>query len=128
MKSISRATFSFESTTISWYSGKNRDVALILVEDDYMVTSKATCEAIWMGKIIARLFSYEMNPTMIYYDNHSCIKLSKNLVFYDRLKRIDIWCHHFLYSVQRRIMFLQYIPTEEQDADIFTKALSRGKF
>lgn len=25
-------------------------------------------------------------------------------------------------------MFLQYILTEEQDVDIFTKALSRGKF
>lgn len=25
-------------------------------------------------------------------------------------------------------MLLNYIPTEEQDADIFSKALSRGKF
>jgi hypothetical protein len=27
---------------------------------------------------------------VIYYDNHSCIKLSKNLVFCDRSKHIDI--------------------------------------
>eukprot|EP00253_Pinus_taeda_P004937 PITA_04937 len=31
-------------------------------------------------------------------------------------------------AIWRRIMFLEYIPTEEQDADCLTKALSRCKF
>ena len=30
--------------------------------------------------------------------------------------------------VQRRIMLLSYIPTEDQDVDILTKALTRSKF
>jgi hypothetical protein len=30
--------------------------------------------------------------------------------------------------VQRKIMLLQYIPTEDQDADILTKVLTRSKF
>ena len=30
--------------------------------------------------------------------------------------------------MQRKIMFLQYIPTEDQDTDILTKALTRRKF
>jgi len=64
---------------------------------------------------------------MIYCDNHSCIKLSKNLVFQGKSKHIDIWYHHLWDCVRRRIMLLQYIPTEEQDVDILTKALSRGK-
>lgn len=36
----------------------------------------------------------EMYPTVIYYDNHSFINLSKNLVFHDESKHIDIWYHH----------------------------------
>ena len=90
-----------------------------------MVASQATCEAIWMRKIIVGLFGQQMDPTVIYYDNQSCIKLSKNLVFHDRSKHIDIWYHHLRDCVQRRIMLHKYIPTEEQDANIFTKAVSR---
>ena len=36
--------------------------------------------------------------------------------------------HHIRDSVQRRIMLLSYIPTEDQDADILTKALTKSKF
>ena len=36
--------------------------------------------------------------------------------------------HHIKYCVQRKIMLLQYIPTEDQDVDILTKALTRRKF
>ena len=64
---------------------------------------------------------------MIYCDNQSCIKLSENPVFHDRSKHIDIWYHHLRDSVVKRIMLLLYVSTEEQDADILTKALSKCK-
>jgi hypothetical protein len=62
-------------------------------EVEYMVASQAACEAIWMRKILVGLFSQEMDPTMIYCDNQSCIKLSENPVFHDRSKHIDIRYH-----------------------------------
>ena len=49
-------------------------------------------------------------------------------MFHDRSKNIDIWYHHLKYWVYRRIMLLHYIPMEDQDADILTKALTRRKF
>ena len=49
-------------------------------------------------------------------------------MFYDRSKHIDIWYHHLRDCVQRRIMFLLYIPMEDQDADSLTKVLTRRKF
>eukprot|EP00253_Pinus_taeda_P003038 PITA_03038 len=59
---------------------------------------------------------------------HSCIKLSANPVFHDRSKHIDIRYHHIRDCVRWRIMLLSYIPTEDQDADILMKALTRSKF
>ncbi len=47
-----------------------------------MASSQATCEAIWMRKILVGLFGQMMDPTMIYFHNQSCIKLSENPVFY----------------------------------------------
>ena len=93
-----------------------------------MEASLAACEAIWMRKILAGLFKLHFEPTVIYCDNQSCIKLSANPVFHDRSKHIDIRYHHIRDCVQRRIMMLSYVPTEDQDADILTKALTRSKF
>jgi hypothetical protein len=127
-KSTSGGIFSVGSTVVSWYNRKQRSVALSSAEAEYMVASQATCEAIWMRKILVGLFGQMMDPTVIYCDNQSCIKLSENPVFHDRSKHIDIQYHHLRDCVQRQIMLLQYILTEEQDVDILTKALSRGKF
>ena len=88
----------------------------------------ATCKAIWMRKILVGLFGSHLDPTMIYCDNQSCIKLFVNPVFHDRSKHIDIWYHHIRDCVQWKIMLLSYIPTEDQDANILTKALTRSKF
>ena len=81
-----------------------------------------------MRKILVGLFGHQMDMKVIYCDNQSSIKLSENSVFHDWSKHIDIWYHHLRYCVLRQIMLLDYIPTEDQDADILTKALPRCKF
>lgn len=93
-----------------------------------MVASQEACEVICMRKILVGLFVQMMDPTMIYFDNQSCIKLYDNPVFHDRSKHIDIQYHHLGGCVQRNIMLLQYILIEEQDADILKKSLSRSNF
>jgi len=60
-----------------------------------------------MRKIQVGLFGQQMDPTVIYCDNHSCIKLSKNPVFHDRSKHIDIQYHHLRDCVLRQIMLLE---------------------
>jgi hypothetical protein len=49
-------------------------------------------------------------------------------VFHDRSKHIEIKYHFIIQRVQKGAIQLQYIPTEEQLADIFTKPLVKGKF
>eukprot|EP00253_Pinus_taeda_P009127 PITA_09127 len=112
-KSTLGGVFSIGSTTVSWYSRKQRSVALSSTEAKYMAASLAAYEAIWMRKILVGLFGSHLDPTVIYYDNQSCIKLTANLVFHDRSKHIDIRYHHIRNCVQRRIMLLSYIPTED---------------
>ena len=70
-----------------------------------MDENQATCDAISM-RIILVIFNQEMDMTMIYCDNQSCIKVSVNPIFHDKSKHIDIMYHHFLDCVQRRIMML----------------------
>ena len=88
-------------------------MALISTDAEYMASSQATCEAISMRKMVFGLFGQMMYPIMIYYDNHSCIKLSEYPIFHTQSKHIDIRYYHLQDYVQRWIMLLQYIPTEE---------------
>jgi hypothetical protein len=81
-----------------------------------------------MRNILVGLFGSHLDPTVIHCDNQSCIKISINLMFHDRSKHTDIWYHHPRDCVQRNIILLQYIPTEDQDANILMKALTRSKF
>eukprot|EP00253_Pinus_taeda_P006031 PITA_06031 len=55
-KSTLGGTFNLGSTAVSWYNMKQRLVALSSAEAEYMATSQAACEAIWMRKILVGLF------------------------------------------------------------------------
>jgi hypothetical protein len=124
-KSTSGSCFSIGSGIISWFSRKQRSMALSSAEAEYMAASLATCEALWSRKLLSRLFGKQLEAIVIHYDNHSGIKLSENLVFHDRSKHIDIRYHFLRDCVQRGAVRLQYIQTDDQMIDIFTKALCR---
>ena len=127
-KSIFGYCFNIGSGITSWCSRKQKSVALSLSEAEYMAASTTSCEAIWLRKLLVNLFRRNMEATRIMYDNQSCIKLSKNLVFHDRSKHIDIRCHFFRECVQQEVVQLIYTPTREEVAYILTKALGRTKF
>eukprot|EP00253_Pinus_taeda_P020492 PITA_20492 len=93
-KSTSGGIFNIGLTTVSWYNRKQRSMALSSTEAEYMAASLAACKAIWMRKILVELFVSHLEPTVIYCDNQSCIKISSNPVFHDRSKHIDIRYHH----------------------------------
>ena len=60
MKSTSGGIFSIGSATISWFNRKQRLVALSSSEAEYMASSQAACEAIWMRKILVGLFGHTL--------------------------------------------------------------------
>jgi len=92
-----------------------------------MARSQTTCEAIWMQKILVGLFDERMDPTVIYCDNQSCIKLSENPVFHDRSKHIDIRYHHLKDCVFRRSCCCSIFRPSKM-LTFLTKALSNCKF
>eukprot|EP00253_Pinus_taeda_P003168 PITA_03168 len=112
-KSTSGEIFNLGLAAISWYSRKQRSVALSSIEAEYTVASQATFEAIWMQNILVGLLGQMTDPTMIYCDNQSFIELSENPMFHDRSKHIDIHYHHLRDYVVKRIMMLQHVSTEE---------------
>jgi hypothetical protein len=127
-KSTSRCCFSLGSAMTSWQSRKQSSIALSTAEAEYIAACSASCEAIWLWKLLTGLFDLEMEATMILCDNQSCIKMTENPVFHDKSKHIEIRYHYIRDMVQRGAIKLQYVGTDEQVANVLTKPLSRVKF
>ena len=113
---------------ISWSSRKHGSIAQSTAEAEYIAASDACRETIWLRKLLSDLFGGKLESTIIHCDNQSCIKLSKNPVFHDRSKHIEMKYHFIKDLVQRGTLKLQYIRTDEQIANILTKPLTSTKF
>ena len=98
---------------IAWFSRKWYCMALSIVEAEYVATCLASCEAVWLRKLMSDLFDLQMDATCIHCDNQSCMKLSENPVFHDKSKHIEIRYHYIRDMVQRGEVKLQYVATEE---------------
>ena len=64
----------------------------------------------------------------IYCDNTSVIHISKNPIQHSRTKHMEIW-HHFIRElVEDGTLTLEFIHTDDQKADLFTKPLDSKHF
>jgi hypothetical protein len=97
-------------------------------KEKYMASSTTSCETIWICRLLAGLFDQKLDPTIICCDNQSCIKLSKNMLFHDKSKDIEIKYPFIQDMIQKGEVKLQYIPTDQQIDSILSKSLTKGKF
>jgi len=73
-------------------------------------------------------YNVQQGDLTLYCDNLSAINISKNPIQHSITKHIDIQ-HHFIRDlVEDKVVTLEHVTTEEQLADIFTKALDVKQF
>ena len=81
---------------VSWCSRKQTFVALTTTEAEYIALSMSVCEAVWFRKLLTDLFECVLDSTIIHYGNQSCVKISDNPFFHDKLNHIEIKYQYFL--------------------------------
>ena len=60
MKSTLGCCFNIGSGVVSWFRRKQKSIALSSTEAEYMAASMASCEGMWLRKLLARLFECEL--------------------------------------------------------------------
>ena len=127
-KSTSGYVFVLGTGAISWSSRKQKIVTLSTTEAEFVAATACACQAIWLSKILEELRFKQKGATIIFCDNNSAIKLSKNPVLHGRSKHIDVK-YYFLRDLNNEgTVELQYCRSEDQLADIFTKPLRSFPF
>ena len=87
-------------------------------------------ENLWHIQLQQELGLFKVNePTTIYEDNTASITMASDLSTpHKRSKHFGIEWSFFKESVKKREIFPIYVSTDEQPADMFTKALRTNKF
>ena len=92
-----------------------------------MATSSAAREVVWLRKLLAGLFGQIPEPTVIHCDNQSCVQMSVNPVFHEKLKHIEIQYHFIRDMILKAVVELQYIPRDDHTTNVLTEPLPRMK-
>ncbi|MCO5566319.1 hypothetical protein L7F22_019996 [Adiantum nelumboides] len=127
-RSPSGYAFSIGNGMISWSSKKQPTVALSSTEAEYRGAALAACEESWLRVLMAAFGFDNVDSVTIYCDNISSIMLAKNPVYHARTKHIEVHYHFIREKVLAGEIDLVYVKTNDQVADIFTKALGKEKF
>ena len=111
---------------VSWSARKHATVSRSSTEAEYKALANATTELIWVQTLLKELRVNHSPVARLWCDNIGATYLSANPVFHARTKhKVD---YHFVRErVAKKLLDIRFIPTNDQVADGFTKALSWRK-
>ncbi|KAE8219765.1 hypothetical protein CF319_g6604 [Tilletia indica] len=126
-RSTSGFVFTVAGGAVSWGSRKQGAVALSTAEAEYVAAGVAGREALLLSGALAAA-GKQLGTITVNCDNQAAIQLAKNPgSHHDRSKHIDIVHHWIRDKTQEGAFAFQYIPTDLNPADAFTKALGQIK-
>ena len=79
-------------------------MALSIAEAEYVAACSASCEAVWLRKLLSNIFDLQLDATCIYCDKP---------LSHDKSKHIEIKYHYIRDMVQRGAVKIQYVVTDE---------------
>ncbi|KAG8478240.1 hypothetical protein CXB51_028177 [Gossypium anomalum] len=102
-------------------------VALSTTKAEYMVITEACKEAIWLKGLFSEL-NEDLQISTVFCDSQSAIFLTKDQMFHERTKHIDVRYHFVRDIIARGDIVVSKISTHENPADMMTKSLPITKF
>jgi hypothetical protein len=72
---------------------KQKIVAQSCCEAEYIAVANATCQALWLSRVLAEIHGTVADVPMLKIDNKSAISLIKNLVLSAQSRHIEVKCH-----------------------------------
>ncbi|GKE00700.1 retrovirus-related pol polyprotein from transposon TNT 1-94, partial [Tanacetum coccineum] len=125
-RSITGYTFLVQGCVVSWKATLQHVVALSTTEAEYMALTEAVKEAIWLRGLLEEL-GMELNTVAVNYDNQGAIHLSRNHVFHERTKHINVRYHFIREVLEAKTVKVLKMGTEHNATDALTKVVPGRK-
>ena len=128
-KSTTGYAFKVFGNLVNWRANLQSVVALSTTEVEYIATNETVKESLWLRDLVSELLQVkELKTTVIHCDSQSAVSLSKNQVYHDRRKHVDIKYHFIRDIIKSEVVAIKNISTNENVVDMLTKALPSKKF
>ncbi|CAI7806588.1 unnamed protein product [Closterium sp. NIES-54] len=112
----------FGGGAVSWRRKKQNEVGLSSCETEYMALHHGAKEVVWLRRLLEKIGVCQKEPTLIFCDNESAMKLAKNACLHGLTKHIrPKW--HWVSRLLDKEVRLEIVKTHQQAADILTKRL-----
>ena len=112
---------------ISWSSKLQGIVALSTTEAEYVASTSAGQEILWLHNLFHELGYTFSTPSTLHIDNRSALSVAKNPEHHGRMKHLDLRFYWLRDEVEKGHINLVHLRTDDMVADILTKALGRMK-
>jgi len=112
---------------VSWQCKKQTTVSTSTTEAEYIAASSCCSQVLWIQNQMLDYGSIFMN-TPIYIDNNSAISIVNNPVKHSKTKHIEIRYHFIRDCNEKKLIQVLKVHTDNQYADLFTKAFDVGRF
>jgi hypothetical protein len=126
-RSRSGYVFNLFGGAISWMSKRQAIVALSTTEAEYMETTHAIKEAIWL-QILFSSIGLVQQAIRIECDSQSAIFLVKNPTYHSKKKHIDVQYHFVRDMIEEKKVSLMKVDTLKNVVDPLKKSLSTENF
>ena len=127
-KSTTGFVFFLRDTAFTWISKKQPIVTLSTCEAEYVAAITCVSHGIWLQNLLKELNMSQVEPTEIRVDNKLAIALAKNPMYHDQRKHIDTRYHYIRECITKQDVKLEYVKSQDQIADIFSKPLKKEDF
>ncbi|PRQ54238.1 putative RNA-directed DNA polymerase [Rosa chinensis] len=122
-KSTTGFVILLNGSPVSWCSKKQTAVSRSSTEAEYRSMADTTSELQWLKHLLTDLhLTLDSTPTL-HCDNISALALATNPVHHSKLKHIEVDIHFTRDKVRDGSIRLQFVCSQEQLADLFTKGL-----
>lgn len=113
---------------VTWRSKKQNVVARSSAEAEFRGMALGLCEALWLKLLLSDLGYPPELPILLYCDNKAACDIAHNPVQHDRTKHVEVDRFFIKEKLDEKILELPMIRSEDQLADILTKAVSSQVF
>ncbi|KAL1193518.1 Retrovirus-related Pol polyprotein from transposon RE2 [Cardamine amara subsp. amara] len=121
-KSTTRFCTFVGGNLVTWRSKKQKVVSLSSAESEYRAMRDVTKELVWIKYFLRDLGVQGKEPISLYCDNQAALHIASNPVFHERTKHVEVDCHFVREKIQDGTISTRFVRSEDQVADIFTKA------
>ena len=113
---------------VTWRSKKQNVVSRSSAEAEYRGMAHGVCEILWLRKLLWSLGFKQKEAMKLYCDNKSAREIAENPVQHDRTKHVEVDRHFIKEKLERKIVSIPFVNSEEQLADILTHAVCSRRF